>query len=149
MKTFEILQYNVHKSWPVMATFLRDKRVLGADIIAVQEPWKNELQHTTHQPATVSFQLVYPTKGAVREQNQDQTEGQDQASDYPPPGVCLFISKKLDPGTWSCQLLSQDYQLLKLRKAWRDRDWTDLFIHNIYNRPGGNTLEQLRCELSR
>ncbi|OQD65578.1 hypothetical protein PENANT_c388G10671, partial [Penicillium antarcticum] len=55
--TFEILQYNVHKSWPVMATFLRDKRVLAADIIAVQEPWTNELQHTTHEPATASFQL--------------------------------------------------------------------------------------------
>ncbi|OQD65577.1 hypothetical protein PENANT_c388G00884, partial [Penicillium antarcticum] len=42
-----------------------------------------------------------------------------------------------------------DYQLLKLRKARRDGDWSDLFIHNIYNRPGSETLEQLRCELSK
>jgi hypothetical protein len=149
MKPFEILQYNVHKSWSVMATFLRDKKVLAANVIAVQEPWKNELQHTTHEPATASFQLLYPTEGAAREHNQDQREGQNQESDPPPPGVCLFISKKLDPGTWSCQLISQDYQLLKLRKAHQDRDWTDLFIHNIYNRPGSDTLEQLRDELSR
>ena len=43
----------------------------------------------------------------------------------------------------------EDYQLLKLRKTRRDGDWTDLFIHNIYNRPGSQTLEQLRCELSK
>lgn len=115
----------------------------------MQEPWRNELQHTTRQPATASFQLLYPTEGAVREQTQDQHEEQNQESDPAPPGVCLFVSKKLDPGTWSCQLISQDYQLLKLRKACRDRDWTDLFIHNIYNRPGSNTLEQLRSELSK
>jgi hypothetical protein len=39
----------------VMATFLRDKKVLAANVIAVQEPWKNELQHTTHEPATASW----------------------------------------------------------------------------------------------
>ena len=55
MKSFEILQYNVRKSWSVMATFLRDRKVLAVDLIAVQEPWKNELQHTTHQPATATF----------------------------------------------------------------------------------------------
>ncbi|OQD67255.1 hypothetical protein PENANT_c176G09235, partial [Penicillium antarcticum] len=97
-----------------MATFLRDEKVLAADVIAVQEPWKNQLQHTSHQPATASFQLLYPTKGVRQEQNQE--------SDPPPPG---------------------DYQLLKLRKTYRDSDWTDLFIHNIYNRPGSDTLERL------
>ena len=124
-----------------MATFLRDEKVLAADIIAVQEPWRNELQHTSHQPATASFQWLYPTKDATQEENQE--------SDPPPPGVCLFVSKKLDPSTWSCQLISQDYQLLKLRKTYRDRDWTDLFILNICNRPGSETLERLRCELSK
>ena len=43
-----------------MATFLRDKAVLEADVIAVQEPWRNDQQHTTHQPATAKFQLLYP-----------------------------------------------------------------------------------------
>ncbi|OQD64945.1 hypothetical protein PENANT_c410G08752, partial [Penicillium antarcticum] len=42
-----------------------------------------------------------------------------------------------------------DYQLLKLRKAHQGRDWTDLFIHNIYNRPGSNTLRHLKKELSK
>ncbi|KAJ5111870.1 reverse transcriptase [Penicillium alfredii] len=148
MKEFQILQYNVHKSWQVMASFLRDRKVLEASVIAIQEPWKNELQHTTHQPATAAFQLLYPPKEPVNTFNPDQ---RDQDNDPGPrqPGVCLFVSRNLDPATWSCRLISQDYQLLKLRMAGRDRDWRDLFIHNIYNRPGSNTLEQLRQELSR
>jgi hypothetical protein len=139
MKSFEILQYSAHKVWPEMATFLRDKTVLAADIIGVREPWKNENQHTTHQPATATFPLLYPAKPASTE---EQT--------HPPqPGVCLFVSKKIDPATWSCQLISQDYQLLKLRKAHIGKDWTDLFIHNVYNRPGSNTLAQVRGELAK
>lgn len=59
------------------------------------------------------------------------------------------MSKELDPSTWSCQLISQDYQLLKLRMAHHGKEWTDLFLHNIYNRPSSNTLEQLRRELSK
>lgn len=140
MKSFELLQYNAHKSWSVMATFLRDDAVLEADIIAVQEPWRNEQQHTTHQPATAKFQLLYPAK---------QDHLHDSDTNFAQPGVCLFVSKNVDPGTWSCQLVSQDYQLLKLRRANRGRDWTDLFVHNVYNRPGGGTLAQLRDEFGK
>ena len=130
-----------------MATFLRDRNVLAADIVAVQEPWRNERQHTTHQPATATFQLVYPAKETSRET--DQSGDQEQGPDRHQPGVCFFVSRKVDPSTWSCQLISQDYQLLKLRKAHRGRDWTDLFVHNVYNRPGSNTLARLRSELAR
>lgn len=147
MKSFEILQYNAHKAWPVMATFLRDKKVLAADVIAVQEPWKNENQHTTHQPATATFQLLYPANSTPRGRRQGQDQERD--TDLPPPGVCLFVSKKIDPATWSCQLISQDYQLLKLRRAHLGKDWTDLFVHNVYNRPGSNTLAQLKHELAK
>lgn len=31
MKSFELLQYNVHKPWDVMASFLRNKKALTAD----------------------------------------------------------------------------------------------------------------------
>ena len=112
-----------------MALFLRDQRVLQADVIAVQEPWKNQSNDTTHQLATASLQLVYP-------------KFKDK------PGVCMFISKKIDPGTWSCQLINKDYQILKLRKRHNDNgDWTDIFIHNIYHRPGSHTLLDLRDEI--
>ena len=130
-----------------MATFLRDKKVLATDVIAVQEPWKNENQHTTHQPATATFQLLYPAKQTSR--GQRQVQGQEQDTGPPQAGVCLFVSKKMDPATWSCQVISQDYQLLKLRRAHLGKDWTDLFVHNVYNRPGSNTLAQLNREISK
>ena len=147
MKSFEIIQYNVHKSWAVMATFLRDRKVLVADIVAVQEPWRNEQQHTTHQPATATFQLLYPAKEIPTDLSQNWD--QDQNPDRHPPGVCLFVSRKIDPSTWSCQLVTQDYQLFKLRTTRLGNDLTDLFVHNVYNRPGSNTLAQLRCEMAR
>ena len=84
---FEILQYNTNKAWPVMATFLRDKQVLQADVIAIQEPWRNDLHDTTHHPASACYQLLYPKAGSA------------------PPGVCMWISKQIDPTTWSCQTM--------------------------------------------
>ncbi|KAJ6007945.1 hypothetical protein N7540_011921 [Penicillium herquei] len=47
-----------------MATFLRDKQALKADVIAVQEPWNNQKNNTTHQPAGRTFQLVFPQYSA-------------------------------------------------------------------------------------
>ncbi|KAJ5330279.1 zinc knuckle domain protein [Penicillium atrosanguineum] len=108
---------------------------------------EKQQQHTTHQPATAAFQLVYPAKETPREM--DQNGDQEQDPDRHQPGVCLFVSRKIDPGSWSCQLISQDYQLLKLRRAQPGKHWTDLFVHNVYNRPSSNTLAQLRGELAR
>ncbi|OKP10346.1 hypothetical protein PENSUB_4193 [Penicillium subrubescens] len=133
----ETLQYNVHKAWPVMATFRRDKKVLQADIVAVQEPWKNENQQTTHQPATATFKLLYPM--IVNPTEPRPVQDHEDTSTPPQPGVCLFVSKKVDPATWSYQLMSGDYQLLGIRQAHLGKDWTNLFIHNVYNRPGGDT----------
>ncbi|KAJ5639865.1 uncharacterized protein N7484_007727 [Penicillium longicatenatum] len=115
-----------------MASFLRDRRVWEASLIAVQEPWKNTLSNTTHQPVSSLFQLIYPS-----------------TSPDEPPGVCLYVSKKLDPREWSCTLVDRDYQILKLRKAHTNGNWTDLFVHNIYNRPGSGMPDKLRHELNK
>ena len=51
-----ILQYNTHKSRnQVMASLLRDPRVLQYDILAIQEPWLNPYQSTTHHLAKDHF----------------------------------------------------------------------------------------------
>ncbi|KAJ5661392.1 uncharacterized protein N7477_009008 [Penicillium maclennaniae] len=48
-------------SWPnVMAQFMRDPTVLKAGVIAIQEPWVNPFQETTHHPAKQTHQLLYP-----------------------------------------------------------------------------------------
>lgn len=80
-----------------MATFLRDRKVLAADIVAVQEPWRNEQQHTAHQPTIATFQLLYPAKETPTDLN--QAWDQDQDPDRHQPGVCLFVSKKIDRST--------------------------------------------------
>ena len=108
---------------------------------------EKEQQHTTHQPATATFQLVYSAKEAPRERHQSGDHYQDP--DRRQPGVYLFLSRMIDPGTCSCQLISQDYQLLKLRRTQLGRNWTDLFVHNVYNRQGSNTLARLRSELAK
>ena len=53
-RTLSILQYNVQKSRAVMAPLLRDPAVLGLDIIAIQEPWRNphQTQPITRQQIT-------------------------------------------------------------------------------------------------
>ncbi|KAJ5820627.1 hypothetical protein N7474_006218 [Penicillium riverlandense] len=130
MNKFEILQYNVNKSQPVMASFLRDDEVLKASIIAVQEPWRNTFSNTTQQPASASFQLLYP-----------------KTPDDEPPGVCLYVSKELDPREWSCQLVNRDYQISKLRKTHRHGEWTDLQSINqsILHLPDSNYPQYFNC----
>ncbi|KAJ5377094.1 hypothetical protein N7509_013980 [Penicillium cosmopolitanum] len=57
--------------------------------------------------------------------------------------VCFFIPKKIDPETSPCQQIPTDYQILKVRRAHEEWNWTYFFIHNIYNRPGSATLDVL------
>ncbi|KAL2784222.1 hypothetical protein BJX66DRAFT_90922 [Aspergillus keveii] len=40
-----------------MADFLRRKEVLEADIIALQEPWRNPSKDNTHHPAKATHNL--------------------------------------------------------------------------------------------
>ncbi|GFF29182.1 hypothetical protein IFM61606_10307 [Aspergillus udagawae] len=103
-KLFQILQYNVHRSKNVvMAQFLRDPKVLEADIIAIQEPWDNPFQDTTHQ-------LLYP----------EQTRGRAR--------VCLYVSRKIDPMKWKHTVHSRDCQELELHYGTGT-----LRLYNIYN----------------
>ena len=47
----KILQYNVMKSRDiVMAILLRDPRIQEYDILAFQEPWRNPVISTIHNP---------------------------------------------------------------------------------------------------
>ncbi|KAJ5159355.1 reverse transcriptase [Penicillium coprophilum] len=115
-----------------MASFLTDKAVQKADVIAIQEPWvsSHATEPTTHYPNKATHQLVFP-RGFEGERVR----------------VCLFISKKIDPGTWSCKTVSKGYQLLKMRRNHLE-GWTDFFVHNIYNNDDGETVETLDKEIT-
>src|ERR1700749_4554005 len=91
-KSLNTLQYNVRKSKDtVMASLLRDKRVLELDILAIQEPWRNPDSETPHHPAKERFQLCYPASG------------RDE-----PARVCFFINKRLDHTKWQFTAHSRD-----------------------------------------
>ncbi|KAJ5148411.1 hypothetical protein N7526_001763 [Penicillium atrosanguineum] len=60
-KELNNIKYNTRRSKGVMmARFMRDPMVLQARIIAIQEPWANPYQETTHHLAKQSHQLLYP-----------------------------------------------------------------------------------------
>jgi hypothetical protein len=80
----KILQYNVMKSREVvMATLLRDPRIQEYDVLALQEPWRNPLIPTTHNPIAHSFYICFPS---------DSREA--------PARVCFFVNKRIDPNRW-------------------------------------------------
>lgn len=111
MKEFTIFQYNVNRSKDgVMAQFLRDPKVLAADIIAIQEPWKNPFQDSTHHPAKGTHELLWPA----------ETETGQRAR------VCIYISKKL--AGWTHYAHSGDLQEVRIRT-----EVGEVRIFNIYN----------------
>ncbi|KAJ5159354.1 zinc knuckle domain protein [Penicillium coprophilum] len=115
-----------------MASFLTDRNTQKADVIAIQEPWINPQSGTTHYPNKATHQLVFP-----KELDDERAR------------VCLFVSKQIDPGTWSCRTVLKGYQLLKMRRSRQHPEgWTDLFVHNIYNNDDGETMETLDKEIT-
>ncbi|GAM42299.1 reverse transcriptase [Talaromyces pinophilus] len=110
-----------------MATFLRDPHVLRASVIATQELWHNKYNDTTHQPARLTHQLLYP-----------------KASNHNgvPTRVALYISKQINPASWTHTVVSPDYQILHIRYSQGEEPW-DLYIHNIYNNTKLDTLTTL------
>ena len=107
-----IYQYNVNRSKDiVMAQFLRDPAVLAADIIAIQEPWINPYNDSTHHPAKQTHELLWPDIGERSR-------------------VCLFVSKKL--AGWTHFAHSGDVQELRLKTETCGK----VSIFNIYNEQG-------------
>jgi hypothetical protein len=109
------LQYNVRKSG-VMAPLLADPSVLQNYLLAIQGPFHNSFSHSTHNPFYTSFYLLHP--GVKYSQ------------------VCFFISKAINPCSWSGDFLSSDSSYLRLKSPVEGA--RDIMIHNIY-RPIGSS----------
>jgi hypothetical protein len=75
-----------------MATFLRDQRLAWYHLIAIQEPWLNKFQDTTHHPTKDIFHLIYPL----------MVEGVQV-------GVCFFVNKSLDIKAWEAKILAPNH----------------------------------------
>ncbi|KAG7410379.1 hypothetical protein Forpi1262_v017601 [Fusarium oxysporum f. sp. raphani] len=97
-----------------MATLLRDPDIGRYDILAIQEPWKNPFDTTTHHPAKDQFHLCYPDK--------DQTL---------PARVCFFINKRLDHSRWHFEEANRDLGSLNLRLGTEEEQ--RIMVYNVYN----------------
>lgn len=113
-----IYQYNANRSKnKVMAQFMRDPEVLRADIIAIQEPWKNPFINTTHHPAKDTHELLYPV-------------GDERTR------VCMFVSKKL--ANWTHIGHTTDVHELRVRTP----EAGEIRLINVY--VDGGTYDGLR-----
>jgi hypothetical protein len=113
MKTqLTIYQYNVNRSKDlVMAQFLRDPVVLQAEVIAIQEPWRNLFKDDTHHPEKQTHELVWPQESETGERAR----------------VCMYVSKKLSG--WTHYVHSRDCHELRIEM----RSAGELRIVNVYN----------------
>ncbi|KAH9203728.1 Endonuclease/exonuclease/phosphatase [Leptodontidium sp. 2 PMI_412] len=117
-----------------MAPLLRDPAVLELDIIAIQEPWRNPHQNTTHNPAADYFHLVYMDSQNTR--------------------TCFFANKKIPTAAWTARTHSPDVCSLRIDVGNNDNTQSQYIqIHNVYNpiqglRGYGEALPLLRRELN-
>jgi endonuclease/exonuclease/phosphatase family metal-dependent hydrolase len=76
--------------------------------------------NTSYHPLKTHFHLTYFENPATR--------------------VCLYINKRIDPGTWSVTYISKDIILLAIRNP---RSGRRICIYNVYNEVGTETLSTL------
>jgi hypothetical protein len=125
-ESLSVLQYNVRKSKDtVMATLLRDPRVMEFDILAIQEPWANPL----YPPRTIQ---------------------QETSSTYAIPGrntraqqgwACISTSA-LDYSKWQFESHGRDVCTVTLTTGQGDEK--TIKLHNLYN-PDQTGGEQTKC----
>jgi ribonuclease HI len=112
-----ILQYNTRKSRKqVMASFLRDPKVLEYDILAIQEPWRNKHMATTHNPVAQNYHLLFP---------KDTLEQ--------PARTCFFVSKRLDNTKWRFTDHNRDMGSLTIQTSNKAGEAKEITIYNVYN----------------
>lgn len=134
-KTFQILQYNLHKSKDaVTVPLLADLRTREFQVLAVQEPWINPYMYTSYNPTSSNFWL------AIQECRDSR--------------VAFYISKDIPPTSWSVRYINPDLVVLNIKVMFEDTE-RHIQIYNIYNPPpvstsdsaGPTSLRELRQDL--
>ncbi|KAM0742770.1 hypothetical protein ACQRIT_002947 [Beauveria bassiana] len=108
----------------VLASLFQNKRIADYDILAIQEPWRNQFINTSYHPLKTHFQLMYLNNPATR--------------------VCLYINKHINPSTWQVSYVSADIISLTIRN-----DDKPIHLWNVYNELGTETLSVLAEALSK
>lgn len=109
----------------VVASLLRDPKLIEYDIVAIQEPWTNPYCYTTHNPVRDSFVLYYmPTRednvwGSISERAR----------------TCLFVNRRIHPNSIS---FLPAYSMRDIYSTKDDQHTTVVRIHSVYNALGGD-----------
>ena len=120
---FTILQYNVRKDREgTMHELLRNQEVLGYHVLAIQEPWLNRYQSTTHNPNRQYMELLWPTETA-------------ETGQPDPTRVCFFINQSIPKDSVEYVNHLPTLQTLNIRISAAGDRW--LSIHNCYLLPEG------------
>ena len=114
-ETLKILQYNIRNGRSnVMIPLLADELTHSYDVLAIQEPWKNDRGPvpTTYNPRNSGFHVVYQPAANNR--------------------VCFYVNKNISPDSWTAAFPSPDIAVLHLTVA-SGAAKKDLRIINVYN----------------
>lgn len=95
---------------------LRDPQTWEYNILAIQEPWRNPFNNSTHHPFKDCFHLAYPTAIDL---------------ELGPARVCFFVNTQLDRAKWTFKEHSKDLITLGLQYIEYEQR-KRLHIHNIY-----------------
>ncbi len=101
-----------------MTPLLADPRVSQFSLLALQAPFHNSFNNSTHDPSYTSFHLFHPCVKNSR--------------------VRFFINKSVNLSSWSGDFLSPDYGYLRLKSPVQGA--RDIIIHNIYRPQGTSSL---------
>jgi hypothetical protein len=111
--SLSILQYNAMKSKnKVMARLLWNERIKNFDVIAIQEPWRNEYINTIHYPCGKFLDLVCLDDSDTR--------------------TCVFINERISRERWTVTLHSPNFCAVTVKCTSRD-DAEIVYIHNVYD----------------
>lgn len=111
-----ILQYNVHTSDKVLIELLADERVRELDILAIQEPWRNERGNWRgYNPSGGAFRLISTNTERTR--------------------AAIYLNRRLQ----NCEVLKVEDSLVtvSVEVKWREAI-RKIIIHSAYNRPPGS-----------
>ncbi len=137
-RNLKILQYNVHKSKDIVkALLVRDPHIKSYDILAIQEPWRNNFTPTTHHPLKDIFRLYYPGLDNLEEKAR----------------VCFFVNKRFKPEDVEVLFHSGDFMILTTNLSLPESAYNqhNIHIHKFYNEPddsNGPVLDDFTSILS-
>ena len=118
----------------VIVQFIQNLLVLEADVITIQEPWKNLFQNIIYYSANKIYQLLYPTANDIEAAR---------------ARVCLYISRKIDPQFWKYTVHSVDCQEIEIQYRHSQLRIINLYNPNPWNKTGTSTIDILEHVVNR